>query len=148
MRAESTKCRPSAFFGVLLNRYATAVLAHTFILDVAWDQREEGVVAANAHAFARRDPGSALADQDGARGDELPAVDLHTEHLRVGVAAVARRPAALLVRQLLRLLLGSTPGRLLRRLGLFFHDRLGVLFSDLGLGRRLLPRRGLGPSLW
>ena len=57
---------------------------------MARDQRKEGVIATHADAFTGRDLGAALADQDGARADELPAVNLHAEHLRVGVAAIAR----------------------------------------------------------
>src|SRR5438552_3674582 len=41
--------------------------------------------------------GAALPDQDRARVDDLSAVHLHAEHLRVRVAAVARRAAAFLV---------------------------------------------------
>src|SRR5438874_9354140 len=150
MRAESTKCLPSAFLGVL-NFHATAVLAHALVLDLAGDQREQRVIAADADAFARRDLRPALADKDGARADDLAAVDLDPEHLRVRVAAVARRAAAFLVSQLLGLLLGP-PRRLLGRLNILF-DNLGLGLASLGLAslglRRghLLLRRGLGAAL-
>src|SRR3989440_6430759 len=145
MRGESTKCLPSAFLGVL-NFHATAVLAHALVLALAGTQCEQRVIAADTDAFARRDLRPALADQDGARGDDLPAVDLDPEHLRVRVAAVARRAAALLVSQLLRLLLGPPRG-LLRRLNFLFDD-LGLGFAGRSLRRgHLLLRRGLGPAL-
>src|SRR2546430_6377220 len=145
MRAESTKCLPSAFLGVL-NFHATAVLAHALVLDLAGNQREQRVIAADADAFARRDLRPALADKDGACADDLAAVDLDPEHLRVRVAAVARRAAAFLVSQLLRLLLGP-PRRLLGRLN-FLFDNLGLGFASLGLRRgHLLLRRGLGAAL-
>src|SRR5579859_7655570 len=78
--------------------HAAAVLADALVLHVAGDKREQRVVAAEADARARRDPGSALADDDGAGVDRLAGVDLHPEHLRVRVATVAGRAASLLVR--------------------------------------------------
>src|SRR2546430_13818056 len=124
MRAESTKCLPSAFLGVL-NFHATAVLAHALVLDLAGNQREQRVIAADADAFSRRDLRPALADKDGPCPDDLAAGELDPEHLRVRVAAGARRAAAFLVSQLLPPLLG--PAR--RPLG-----RLDFLFDNLGLG--------------
>src|SRR2546427_1462347 len=145
MRAESTKCLPSAFLGVL-NFHTTAVLAHALVFDLAGNQREQRVIAADADAFSRRDLRPALADEDGACADDLAAVDLDPEHLRVRVAAVARRAAAFLVSQLLRLLLGP-PRRLLGRLN-FLFDNLGLGSASLGLRRgHLLLRPGLGPAL-
>src|SRR5438445_11309139 len=105
MRAESTKCLPSAFLGVL-NFHTTAVLADALVLDLAGNQREQRVIAADAVAFSRRDLRPALADKAGACADDLAAVDLDAEHLRVRVAAVSRRAVTIPVRQLLRLLLG------------------------------------------
>src|SRR5205814_10691605 len=104
MRAESTKCLPSAFLGVL-NFHATAVLAHALVPDLAGNQRAQRVIAADADAFSRRDLRPALADKDGACADDLAAVDLDPEHLRGRAAAVARRAAAVLVRRLPRPLL-------------------------------------------
>src|SRR5690606_29721118 len=64
-------------------------------LDLAVDQREQGVVAAEADARTRVELGAALADDDVAGVDRLAAIDLHAEVLRVGVAAVARGAYAL-----------------------------------------------------
>src|SRR5690606_18406740 len=61
------------------------------------DQREQGVVAAQADARTRMELGAALADDDVAGLDGLAAVHLHAEVLRIGVAAVARGTYALLV---------------------------------------------------
>src|ERR1700694_1631685 len=69
---------------------APAVLADPLIAHVAWDEREQRVVAAEANARSRRDLGAALPDEDRARAAHLAAVDLHSQHLRVGIAAVAR----------------------------------------------------------
>src|SRR6266550_7953506 len=113
MRAESTNL-PSALL-VALYDDAPAVLAHPLVLDLAGDEREKRVIAAKADAFTWRDLGAALPDQDRARVDDLSAVDLDSEHLRVRVAAVARRTAALLVCQLVRLLLGAATRRFLFR---------------------------------
>src|SRR5438270_392905 len=110
MRALSTKCRPSVLCGVraLLNdSHAPAVFAYALVLHLARHQRKKRVIAAEPDARARGDLGPALADEDGARGDDLSAVDLDAEHLRVRVAPVARRAAALLVCHLLALLLGA-----------------------------------------
>src|SRR5690348_10323720 len=64
-------------------------------LDLAVDQREQGVVAAEADAHARVELRAALANDDVARVDGLAAVQLHAQELRVGVAAVARGTYAL-----------------------------------------------------
>src|SRR5690606_99098 len=66
-------------------------------LDGAVDQREERVVAAQADAVARVELRAALADADVAGLDGLAAEDLHTQVLRVGVAAVAGRTACFFV---------------------------------------------------
>src|SRR5947209_15993557 len=144
MRAESTNL-PSALL-VALYDYAPAVLAHPLVLDLAGDEREQRVIASKADAFARRDLGAALPDKDRARVDDLSAVDLDSEHLRVRVATVARRTAALLVCQLLRLLLGPAPRGFLRfiRLSLINVGRLGRL--GLRFGRRFLLWLRLGPT--
>src|SRR2546422_668205 len=117
MRAESTKCRPSGLVvrcalrapGVvvlgLLNRDATAVFADSLVLHVARDHRKQRVVAAESDAGPGADLRASLADQDRARVDQLATIDLHAQHLRIRVAPVARRPAALLVCHLLGLLL-------------------------------------------
>src|SRR6478672_4894281 len=64
-------------------------------LDLAVDQREQGVVAAKADAHARMELGATLADDDVAGFDRLATIDLHAEVLRVGVATVARGTYAL-----------------------------------------------------
>src|SRR5207249_2337653 len=76
---------------------APAILADTLVLHVAADQGEQRVVATHAYAGARCDLRPALADDDLARVDQLAAEDLDAELLRVRVAAVAGRAAALLV---------------------------------------------------
>src|ERR1043166_4747665 len=138
MRAESTKCRALALV-VRLDFDPAPVLAHALVLHVALDHREQRVVAAEADTGSGSDLGPALADDDGAGVDELAAEDLHAEHLRVRVASVTRRAAALLVCQLLGLLLRA-PGRWLLGLGLLFGRRLGG-------GRLLCLRSGASPAL-
>src|SRR3546814_8123524 len=64
-------------------------------LDLAVDEREQGVVAAEADAHAPMELGAALANDDVAGFDRLATIDLHAEILRVGVAAVARGTYAL-----------------------------------------------------
>src|SRR5690606_33698331 len=66
-------------------------------LDLAVDEREQCVVAAEADARTGVELGAALADDDVAGLDGLAAVHLHAEVLRVGVAAVAGRTTSLLV---------------------------------------------------
>src|SRR5438270_452025 len=94
MRAESTKCLPSAFLGVL-NFHATAVLAHALVLDLAGNQREQRVIAADADAFSRRDLRPALAHAHAllrlvADAFEAWAAAVR-DHLGVDVEAVHRR---------------------------------------------------------
>src|SRR5262252_3088702 len=90
-----------------LDRHAAVVLADALVLDLARHEREERVIAAEPDARARRDPGAALADENGAGIHPLAAKHFHAEHLRVRVATVARRAAAFLVCHLLRFLLGT-----------------------------------------
>src|SRR5690606_41341709 len=63
-------------------------------VDHAVHQGEQGVVTAQADALAGMELGAALADDDVAGLDGLAAVDLHTQVLRVGIAAVAGRAYA------------------------------------------------------
>src|SRR5258708_40335498 len=51
--------------------------------------REDRVVLAEARVQAGLKTAPALADDDGAAGDDVAVVRLHAEPLRVGVAAVA-----------------------------------------------------------
>src|SRR6188474_1914363 len=66
-------------------------------LDISAYQREQGVIAAAAHAGAGVEVGAALAHDDLAGVDQLAAVALHAEALGVGVATVLGRRRALLV---------------------------------------------------
>ena len=59
--------------------------------DAAVGEGEEGVVTADADVEAGLELGAALADDDGAGGDDLPAVGFDAAVLRVAVAAVAGR---------------------------------------------------------
>src|SRR5690348_16445012 len=56
----------------------------------AVDLGVQRVVGAQPDVAAWVEARPPLADEDGAARDELPAEALHTEHLRIGVAAVAR----------------------------------------------------------
>ena len=58
-------------------------------LDLAVDEREQGVVAAQANARARVEARAALANDDVAGFDRLAAVNLDAEVLRIRVATVA-----------------------------------------------------------
>src|SRR2546421_6103 len=60
--------------------------------------RVERVVAAHAHAVARLEPASALADDDLAAGHRLAGEDLDAQALGVAVAPVARGAETLLMR--------------------------------------------------
>jgi hypothetical protein len=64
-------------------------------IDLAVDQRVQRVVATDADAGTRMELGAALADDDVAGFDGLATEDLHTEVLRVGIAAVTGRANAL-----------------------------------------------------
>src|ERR1700694_1301889 len=86
-----------ALRGLGLDRDAPAVLAHALVLDVSGDQSKEGVVATDADSGTCRDLRAALPNQDRARVDGLPAVDLDAQHLRIRVAAVARPASGFLV---------------------------------------------------
>src|SRR3954453_12035422 len=66
-------------------------------LDVARDQREQGVVATATDARARVEVGAPLTHDDLTGVDQLAAVALHAEALGVGVAAVLGGRRALLV---------------------------------------------------
>src|ERR1051325_7139919 len=74
---------------VRLDGGATAIRADALVHHVAVDHREEGVIATDAHAGAGLDTSAALANDDRARVDDLAAVDLDAQLLRVRVAAVA-----------------------------------------------------------
>src|ERR1700686_4842463 len=96
-----------------LDADAPAVLADPGVLHVSRHQREQRVVAPESDAGARSDLRPALPNEDLSRAHDLAAVDLHAEHLRIGVAAVARRAASLLMCHLFLFLLARSA---LRRL--------------------------------
>src|SRR5581483_11073443 len=140
-RAESMNRRGALALGVLRDRLdadAPPVLADALVPHIPRDEREERVVAAEADADPGGDPAAALPDEDRAGVHVLAGVDLHAEHLRVGVAAVARRAAAFLVRHLLALFLRFSGGLRLAGRGSL---RVG-LHGLLGLFLRLRRLRG------
>src|SRR5260370_14913983 len=94
-RAESTNCRRLLL--VRGDADAPAVLAHPLVANLAGDEGEKRVVAAQADARARGDLGPTLADEDRAGVHGLAGVDLHAQHLRLGVATVAGGTPAFLV---------------------------------------------------
>jgi len=57
--------------------------------DVTVGKGEKRMIAAHADVVTGVELGAALADENGAGGDELTAVPLHAETLAVAVAAVA-----------------------------------------------------------
>src|SRR4051812_45263191 len=70
----------------------------------AVDQCEQRVILADADVRAGVELGAALADDDGAGRHGLAAEHLHAEHLRLRIAAVSSRAAALLLCHFLELL--------------------------------------------
>src|SRR6266851_8170587 len=66
-------------------------------LDIAGDEGEERVVLAMADIVARFMLRAALANEDGARINELSAEALHSQPLTVRIAAVCRGAAAFLM---------------------------------------------------
>ena len=66
-------------------------------LDRTRTQGEQGVVLATANAVARVEVGAALTNEDLTSVDQLAAVALHAEALRVRVAAVTGGTKALLM---------------------------------------------------
>ena len=93
-RSATTSSTRSAAGGGDVDDAAAAAGAE---LDLARDQREQGVVAAATDAVARVEVGAALADDDLAGVDQLAAEALHAQPLGVGVPTVAGRGRALLV---------------------------------------------------
>src|ERR1700682_1930092 len=75
--------------------------ARRAVLDLARDEREQGVVLADPDVRAREHLGAALADEHGARLDLRARVFLHAQTLSGGIAAVAGGTRALLVCHLL-----------------------------------------------
>ena len=88
MRAVSGRDRRNA------DNLAIALAAE---LDRTRAQGEQGVILATANAVARVEVGAALTNEDLTSVDQLAAVALHAEALRVGVAAVTGGTKALLM---------------------------------------------------
>src|SRR5207248_2801807 len=85
-------CAIHQLYGLLdwLDADDAAVRAVVLELHAAGDLREDRVVFAEAGVQPRAESPPALTHDDGAAGDEIAVVRLHTQPLRVGVAAVAR----------------------------------------------------------
>ena len=64
---------------------------------MAFCQRKQGVVFADADIGAGVEFCTTLTHDDGARADQLAAKHLHTEHLGLGIAPISRRAAAFFV---------------------------------------------------
>src|SRR5689334_17581267 len=79
------------------NRYENAAFVFRAVLDLAVDQREQGVVLTQTDVGARMPLGAALARDDVAGKHLLAAENLQAEALGVRVAAVARGAACFLV---------------------------------------------------
>src|SRR5262245_53643182 len=82
---------------VRLHRDVDAALLLGRVLDLAFAEREQRVVLADADVFARVPFGAPLADDDVAGKNALAACLLDAEALSCGVAAVARGAACFLV---------------------------------------------------
>src|SRR5438874_12812486 len=67
------------------------------VADRAADEREQGVVAADAHIVPCLDGRATLSHQDGARVHDLPVTSLHAEALPGAVASVSGAAHSLLV---------------------------------------------------
>src|SRR5262249_10598417 len=72
-----------------LNADYPAVRAVVLELHAPVDLREDRVVLADPRVQSLAEPPSALPDDDGAAGDDVPIVRLHAEPLRIRIAAVA-----------------------------------------------------------
>jgi hypothetical protein len=71
-----------------LYHYVFAQRASVLELDAAADFGEEGIVFASAYVQAGLYAGAALADDDGASGDDLSSECLKAEPLGIRIAAV------------------------------------------------------------
>src|ERR1700730_6291844 len=150
-RAESTNARRLVRL-LVEDADAPAVLAHPLVSNFAWNEREQRVVAAHTDPGARGNPAPTLAHEDRAGVHGLTGVDLHAQHLRLGVAPVSGRATTFLVCHLFLVLFwfsGGALGLLFldygRCLGLDFHLRLRHRLFHLGLPLRLcLLLGGLG----
>src|SRR5436305_13846517 len=74
-------------------------------LDVAIDEREQGMVATYTNIVSRFDFGAALADNNAAGGYQLAVEAFHAEHLRVAITTIARATHAFLMCHVLFLFL-------------------------------------------
>ena len=82
-----------------VDRAHLAILAHALELDLAVNECEQGVVAADPDVVARMDVRASLADQNVAGQNELTVCALDAEALGLGVTTVLGGTAALLMRE-------------------------------------------------
>ena len=73
-----------------------AILAHALELDLAVNQRKQGVVAADPDVVTGMDVGASLANQNVAGQNELTVSPLDAKSLGLGITAVLGGAAALL----------------------------------------------------
>ena len=81
--------RPSWF--LLFDSATLAVTAHALKMNMAVNQSEQGIVAADADALTRMDVSAALTHDDVARQNELAVAALDAQALCLGVTAVLSR---------------------------------------------------------
>src|SRR5271157_1126121 len=145
-----------------LDRHMHPILGPALELNLAVDQREDGVIAPEADILSRLPLGATLAEDDVARNNHLAAVLLDAEPPAFGVAAVARGAACLFVCHLVLLLRRGpriavrggprvgAPGKIFRVLaggnrGRMRHVQGGRFYRSRWLGRPSLG--GLGQLL-
>src|SRR5260370_2112592 len=97
-RAESTNCRRLLL--VRGDADAPAVLAHPLVANLAVDEGEERVGAAQSDAGSRSGFGSTLAYEYRAGVHSLASRDLHPHHLRLAIPSLATAPPPVLSRHL------------------------------------------------
>jgi len=83
--------------------------------DLARFESEKGIVRTDAHIEAGMNAGAALAHENASSRDHLAVKPLDAEHLRVAVAAVARRANAFFMRHMKILLKRAGGGPLSNR---------------------------------
>src|SRR5215472_8074187 len=99
--------RARKWSGGLLGDAHELVVAPALEADVPVGLGEEGVIHPDTHVDAGLEACAALPHENASRGDELPAEALHAQHLRVGIAALARTADTFLVAHPLDLDLGD-----------------------------------------
>src|SRR6266571_1392190 len=91
-------CRPLlVLFRSRIHAYLHPFLVLMLKLHLAVDRGEKRVIGSPPDILARMKLRPALAHDDAARGDELPAEALDAEVFRIGIAPVARGADALLM---------------------------------------------------